>query len=219
MSKEEETKLLVEAWKQVVQTQMHFNDLGLRIRNFAFLLTGAFIALGGYAIREGGSVIIFSLEISIASAIIFASILPLLGVFFMDRMWYHPLLLGAVIEGSKIEKELVKRGIPLGLGNEISWQSGSLNYAIGQVKLFTDEERDRYTREKKIGWLEKWEERDGKYVLKEGGRFELRSFRSQHKMNAFYSVLIVSMIIVGLAISKPADKNAQPEPQEVEISR
>ncbi|MEM1398025.1 MAG: hypothetical protein AAGH38_11345, partial [Pseudomonadota bacterium] len=59
----EDKALLLSAWKQTVDVQMHFNDLELRIRNFAFVLTGAFLALGGYALRDGGQIAIAFLSL------------------------------------------------------------------------------------------------------------------------------------------------------------
>jgi predicted sugar kinase len=44
----------VEIWKKIVDVQQHFNDLELRVRNFALIVTGAFLGLGVYAIKDGG---------------------------------------------------------------------------------------------------------------------------------------------------------------------
>lgn len=44
----------IEIWKKIVEVQQHFDDLELRIRNFALIVTGAFLGLGGYAIKDGG---------------------------------------------------------------------------------------------------------------------------------------------------------------------
>ena len=35
----------IEIWKKIVDVQQHFNDLELRIRNFALIVTGAFLVL------------------------------------------------------------------------------------------------------------------------------------------------------------------------------
>lgn len=197
----EEKKLLVDAWKQVVTTQMHFNDLELRIRNFAFVLTGAFIALGGYALKEGGAILIPIIvqQISIASAIIFSSIPPLLGFYFMDRWWYHPLLMGSVLEGAKLETVLTKRGVHLTMGQNISWQSGMLNWLIGQKRVFSADEKQRYESQNNLDVFDVWQERNGKYILR-NGLLTKRSFRSHHKMMTFYGILIVSMLILGTAV-------------------
>jgi hypothetical protein len=32
----------IEIWKKIVDVQQHFNDLELRVRNFALIVTGAF---------------------------------------------------------------------------------------------------------------------------------------------------------------------------------
>ncbi|MEM1397485.1 MAG: hypothetical protein AAGH38_08565 [Pseudomonadota bacterium] len=203
----EDKALLLNAWKQAVDVQMHFNDLELRIRNFAFVLTGAFLALGGYALRDGGKIEIalIGAEISLASAILIASILPLLGFYFMDRWWYHPLLEGAVAEGAILERELAKNGIPVALGQNISSKSGMLNWGLGEVKKFSEAERDQHEAEAKRSPFNVWQPSGDKFVLR-NGFFLKRTFRSKHKMMVFYSILIASML--GLAfVLKDVDRS------------
>lgn len=92
-------KVTVEIWKKIVDVQQHFNDLELRIRNFALALTGAFLVLGGYAIKESVFTKLFGQEVSVSSLIVLAAIVPLLAFYFMDKYWYHKLLEGAVNAG------------------------------------------------------------------------------------------------------------------------
>src|SRR4051795_1622721 len=86
----------IEIWKKIVDVQQHFNDLELRIRNFALIVTGAFLGLGGYAIKDGGIINAFGWEVSIAGLVVVSAIFPLLAFYFMDRLWYHRLLDGSV---------------------------------------------------------------------------------------------------------------------------
>jgi len=78
-------KVSLEIWKKIVDVQQHFNDLELRIRNFALAVTGAFLALGGYAIKEPVFVTLFGFNISVASVIVFGAIFPLFAFYFMDK--------------------------------------------------------------------------------------------------------------------------------------
>jgi hypothetical protein len=64
----------IEIWKKIVDVQQHFNDLELRIRNFALIVTGAFLGLGGYAIKDGGAINAFGHEVSIAGLVVFSAI-------------------------------------------------------------------------------------------------------------------------------------------------
>ena len=82
----------IEIWKKIVDVQQHFNDLELRIRNFALIVTGAFLGLGGYAIRDGGIINAFGFEVSVAGLVVLSAIFPLFAFYFMDRLWYHRLL-------------------------------------------------------------------------------------------------------------------------------
>ena len=58
-SHEIDDKVLVEIWKKVVDVQQHFNDIELRIRNFALALIGAFLAVAGYTAKENDFVEFF----------------------------------------------------------------------------------------------------------------------------------------------------------------
>ena len=109
----------VEVWKKIVDVQQHFNDLELRIRNFALIVTGAFLGLGGYAIKDGGFTNLWGSQISSAALIIGASLLPLCAFYLMDRLWYHRLLDGAVQAGIDAESVLTNLGINVKLGTHI----------------------------------------------------------------------------------------------------
>jgi hypothetical protein len=113
----------IEIWKKVVDVQQHFNDLELRIRNFALIVTGAFLGLGGYAIKDAGIVKLFGLEVSIAGLVVVSAIFPLAAFYFMDRLWYHRLLDGSVYAGIEAEKALKDLGYKVDLGSKIKEHS------------------------------------------------------------------------------------------------
>ena len=127
MPKTDETPPLangqIEIWKKIVDVQQHFNDLELRIRNFALIVTGAFLGLGGYAIKDGGVISGFGMEVSIAGLVIFSAIFPLFAFYFMDRLWYHRLLDGSVQAGIEAENALKDIGYKVDLGSKISDRS------------------------------------------------------------------------------------------------
>ena len=118
-----EDSVQADIWKATVEVQRHFNDLELKIRNFALAVLGAFLALGGYAIKEGGFVHIGDCRISVAGLIILGALIPLLAFYLMDRLWYHRLLNGAVKAGAAQEKALAARGYVIDLGSHISTES------------------------------------------------------------------------------------------------
>lgn len=110
----------IEIWKKVVDVQQHFNDLELRIRNFALVVTGAFLGLGGYAIKDGGMITAFGHEVSLAGIVVLSAIVPLFAFYFMDRLWYHRLLEGSVKAGVEAETALKELGYKVDLGSKIS---------------------------------------------------------------------------------------------------
>lgn len=110
----------VEIWKKIVDVQQHFNDLELRIRNFALIVTGAFIGLGGYAIKDGGFAELFGIRVSVAGLVVFCSLLPLVAFYLMDRLWYHRLLEGSVKAAGPVEARLRELGLTVDLAAEIT---------------------------------------------------------------------------------------------------
>lgn len=113
----------IEIWKKIVDVQQHFNDLELRIRNFALIVTGAFLGLGGYAIKDAGVVKLFGLEVSIAGLVVVSAIFPLAAFYFMDRLWYHRLLDGSIYAGIDAETALKDLGYKVDLGSRIKEHS------------------------------------------------------------------------------------------------
>ena len=133
----------IEIWKKIIDVQQHFNDLELRIRNFALVVTGAFLGLGGYAIKDGGIVTLFGHKLSTAGLVVSAAILPLFAFYFMDRLWYHRLLDGSVKAGIAAETQLKSLGYEVDLGSQISkaspfilWPTGRPVHSKTKMDLF-----------------------------------------------------------------------------------
>ena len=108
MDKDQSIALSVEAWKKTIDVQQHFNEICMKIRNvYATLLAGLFALIGILETRtEDVMMSAFGLEIH-------GILLILLGIFgmsmlfyFIDRHWYHRLLVGSVMNGLEVEKYL-----------------------------------------------------------------------------------------------------------------
>ncbi len=203
----EDKKLTVDAWKQVVQVQMHFNDLELRIRNFAVATTGAFLAFGGYTLKDAGYVAVAGFSVSVASLVVISSILPVVSFYLMERFWYHPLLVGSVNEGANLESGLSQNGIPISLGSNITRKSGVQNWILGEALKFSEDDlkREPALQRYKKELVDKQEPADGKYYLLRWGFRRRRAFRSHHKMNWFYAVLCVSLALLAAFLSLSAN--------------
>jgi hypothetical protein len=96
-----ERQVIVEAWKQTVAVQMHFNDLAMRIRSFALTVIAAILTASG--IGQGHANVL----------VLFSPVLLWLAFYLMDRYWYHPMLLGSVYHGGAIERRAKELGLTL----------------------------------------------------------------------------------------------------------
>jgi len=161
----------VEIWKKTVEVQQHFNDLELRIRNFALAVLGAFLAFGGSALKDGGFIVWGGQQMSVAGLLVLTSLIPLAAFYLMDRLWYHRLLYGAVKAGALQEAVLERAGYTVSLGNSISQES--------EIKMWG------------TGW----------------------PIRSTVKMDIFYAVLALTVLLLGTGLAfglKPPAQVATP---------
>jgi hypothetical protein len=98
-------KNIVEIWKTIIGVQMHFNDIEMRIRSIFITLVLALCASIGFLTDKKPAVVLGGITI------FFVALVPLLGVvatylfYFIDRHWYHRLLVGAVKHAIEIEKK------------------------------------------------------------------------------------------------------------------
>lgn len=113
----------LEIWKKVVDVQMHFNDLELRVRNYAIISLGAIMTVAGYALKEGNNVYLGGIQVPAASIFLYLATIVWLCFWFMDRHWYHRLLLGAVKQGMNIEEKYRDVSTALALSAAIKEES------------------------------------------------------------------------------------------------
>lgn len=95
--------LIVDLWKKTVDVQQHFNDLELRIRNYALTILAAVVGFAAYTVKENFQITAYGHNFSVASPLLLSSVFLWLAFYFMDRFWYHRLLYGAVDHGRVIE--------------------------------------------------------------------------------------------------------------------
>jgi hypothetical protein len=118
-----ERQSVIEIWKTIVGVQQHFNDIEMKIRSLFVAMIAAVGAAQGFLIEKSLSFPLGSVKV------LYAIFLPLLGVvaaylfYFMDRYWYHRLLMGAVLQGGMIEEKYKNELPELALGAKISEQS------------------------------------------------------------------------------------------------
>jgi hypothetical protein len=121
---EQEIKNGIEIWKKTVDVQQHFNDLEMRIRNFAITIVGVPSAAVGFTYQQGLETTVFGHRFAAGLGLVFAAAFAWFSFFLMDRYWYHIFLRGAVAHAGKIEDHLEARVPNIGLGRTISELSG-----------------------------------------------------------------------------------------------
>jgi hypothetical protein len=117
-------EIAVEVWKKVVQTQEHFNEICMKVRTLYATVLAVILSVYGAFLKQGASAL--DLRYMTFSPIlpISLSIILVTGLFyFVDRYWYHRLLLGAVDQGAEIEQRWANIIPEMGMGAKISERS------------------------------------------------------------------------------------------------
>ncbi len=99
---------IVSIWKQVVNVQMHFNEMLMRVRRSAITVALGALAAAGVVLERGWYV---HSPFEGGNYLPLATVLVGLGLFgwalfyLMDRHYYHWLLVGSVTKASEMEKK------------------------------------------------------------------------------------------------------------------
>jgi len=81
----EQQKRVIEAWKKTIDVQQHFNDIEMRVRNYALTVLGGLFAVIGFGVKEH----VYSWGLV---GVLVAAVFLLYAFYFMDKYWYHRLL-------------------------------------------------------------------------------------------------------------------------------
>lgn len=100
----EQQKNVLACWEKTVDVQQHFNDIGLRIRTGAVTLLTAIFGVSAFTVKENLRLVLFNLEISVASVLMVFGGLAWLAFYFMDQNWYHKFLRAAGKHAMAIEE-------------------------------------------------------------------------------------------------------------------
>lgn len=116
--------LAIEVWKKVVQTQEHFNEICMKVRTLFATVIAVILSVYGAFLKGGAAPVHVSLLaidpiVPIALALVIVTYL----FYFVDRYWYHQLLLGSVAQGRFIEERWAKIIPELRMGAEITAKS------------------------------------------------------------------------------------------------
>ena len=97
------SELVFQAWKAVVDVQMHFNEMAMRVRNIAITLI---LAVFGAAVLSLQRELYFRWghrQVHVASVLMIFGLMGWIAVGLMDWGFYHRLLIGAVKKSLEIE--------------------------------------------------------------------------------------------------------------------
>lgn len=97
----DEKQAIVEAWKQTVATQMHFNEMGMKLRGLALTLLAAILTAESLVKPPGGWLAIC------------AALISWVAFYLLDRWYYFYLLIGAVLHGEALELRAKELGFGL----------------------------------------------------------------------------------------------------------
>ena len=191
-----------DAWKQSIEVQRHFNDMCMKIRNLYITVLSALIAFLGLILSELNDpffrVGMFSVHTSLV--LLFSIVAATYLFYFIDRHWYHRLLVGAVQNAIEIEKSL-KDKIP-GI---------QLTYLIGENSpLDVSEKTPGATA---LYWLARIFGSDRR-VKKD------KKIHSDAKISMFYKSVGIFFVVIFVAIAfgggiKKADLITQADEQEI----
>lgn len=128
----ERTALLLDYWKQTSNVQQHFNDVSMKLRNFAVVVFSGFLTGVGLAIHKNISINLLGVDISAGVLFALAGMIATQLIHFMDTYWYHVFLKGAVKTSASIELE-IKRILDV---TELSEGISSSSQAVCVASLF-----------------------------------------------------------------------------------
>jgi len=100
----EELKILLEEWKVVIQTQMHFNDMIMKMRTTVVSVVLAVFGAAAYSLQHKNLMLeICNIKFHAAVPIIGFGLAMLIGIFVLDYFYYYKMLLGAVKRSYQID--------------------------------------------------------------------------------------------------------------------
>ncbi len=133
---------LLEMWKQTVTVQQHFNDLEWKIRGLALTIVTFTLGAAALAADKKTMFVLFGKTANASGVIMCAGALIWLAFYFVDRVWYHPLLVGSVKHAATLE-DAMRRYVPeTGLGGQISDESATPLWFTSHYKAKRAKSRD-----------------------------------------------------------------------------
>jgi hypothetical protein len=96
--------LVLEAWKQTVSVQMHFNEICMSLRNIAITMLAGAVGLAAFSAKENIQMTAMGITIPIGAVVALAGLIGWAAFYGMDVHWYHSFLGGAGTHAGRIEE-------------------------------------------------------------------------------------------------------------------
>ncbi|MFI6077706.1 hypothetical protein ACIA5C_39875 [Actinoplanes sp. NPDC051343] len=135
----------VDMWKKSVDVQQHFNDIEWRIRGLALTVATFAIGAAGVAAKDGTKVG----QVSLGTLVLLVGLILWYAFYFVDRVWYHPLLQATVAHGMQIENEIKKHLPQAGMTATIKARSPQ---SVGKIVRFVSRRATMHS-EEKLNWF------------------------------------------------------------------
>lgn len=120
----QDKELYVAIWSKAVDTQMHFNEMSVKSRQFGLAFVAAALGLGVALLGDGKSFSIDFMGLKLHSVVllVLSGAFALYAVKMLDLNVYHKMLRGAVAFGDDFEERYMKQifGLEKGMTQAIS---------------------------------------------------------------------------------------------------
>jgi hypothetical protein len=110
----EQQKIYVAIWEKAIDTQMHFNEMSVKARQFGLTFVAAALGLGVVILSRGPDFVFHvnhfgGFDLHGVVLLVFASAFALFAVSILDLDVYHRMLRGAVTFGEDFEENYMKQ--------------------------------------------------------------------------------------------------------------
>lgn len=120
LTEKEKLECDLKTWKVAIETQMHFNDLLIRMRTIIISIVLAVFGAFAIALKDSDlSATVITDKARICVIVIKIGMFYLLGQFLIDIFYYYRLLIGAVKFTENLDKKYENIGV-FGLSKSIS---------------------------------------------------------------------------------------------------
>jgi hypothetical protein len=180
MPTDKEKEIYVSIWAKAVDTQMHFNEMSVKSRQFGLAFVAAALGLGIVLIARGEDFAIplaFGWHLNVSVIIALAGIVALWGVRLLDLNVYHQMLRGAVKFGEDYEENYMKQIFSLQKG---------MTQAITLFSQYPNAETIRQS--------------DGRYAYEKGRGEEKKRKKARDKIKWFYNILMLALFILAATL-------------------